>query len=94
MHSNQGKGEYIIKRFAFIPLEDKDSKALALKIMDKIPDLVYYNPSSLTSTQYVTVPIIKSGTPAIVYETYHYDAYLITKKHAEDFVNAVDSLRI
>ncbi|MGZ7109590.1 MAG: hypothetical protein ACXVHW_11510 [Methanobacterium sp.] len=94
VHSNQGKGEYSIRRFVFAPLDDGNSKALALKIMNKIPDLVYFNPSSQTSTQYVTKPIIKSGTPAIVYETYLYDSYEVTKKHAEDFLNAVDGLKI
>ena len=92
VHSNQGEGEYSVKRFVFAPIEDKKSRLYAFKIIDKIPELVYYNPISQTSTQYVTIPLINAGIPAIVYETYIYDTFEITKKNATIFVNTVDEI--
>ncbi len=93
VHSNQGKWEYSIKRFVFTPGDNEISKEMAMQIIDQIPDLVYFNPSSQTSTQYVTIPIIKAGKPVIVYETYLYHPYEITKKHALEFVDTVDRIR-
>lgn len=94
VHSNQGQGEYSIRRFLFAPLDDAKSKSIALNVIGNIPDLRYYNPISQTSTQYVTVPVINSGTPTIVYETYLYDSYEVTKKHAIDFVKVIDRVQL
>jgi hypothetical protein len=66
---------------------------IALEIKDKISWMVYYNPPSQTSPQYVTIPLIKAGIPAVVYETYINDSYSFTKEHADEFVSAVDSLQ-
>ena len=95
VHSNRGVGDYAKeRRFVFAPSEDKNSKTFAIKIKDKVSGLVYYNPPSQTSPKYVTIPLIKAGTPAMVYETYLYDPYEVTKKYAKDFVSAVDNMKL
>ena len=92
VHSNQGN--YKETRFIFAPQDEDSSKSIALAIKDKLSWMVYYNPPSQTSPQYVTVPLIKAGIPAVVYETYIDDPYDFTKEHANEFVSAVDSLKL
>lgn len=92
VHSNQG--HYQKKRFIFAPQDEDGSKSIALAIKDKLPWMVYYNPPSQTSPQYVTIPLIKAGIPAVVYETYITDPYDFTKEHADEFVSAVDDLKL
>ena len=91
VHSN--RGNYQEKRFIFAPQDEEGSKSIALQIKDKIPWMVYYNPPSQTSPQYVTIPLIKAGIPAVVYETYINDPYDFTKEHADEFVSAVDTIQ-
>ena len=92
VHSN--RGNYQEKRFIFAPQDEEGSKSIALSIKDEIPWMVYYNPSSQTSPQYVTIPLIKAGIPAVVYETYINDQYAFTKSHADKFVSVVDNLKL
>ncbi|MGZ7117137.1 MAG: hypothetical protein ACXVHS_06780 [Methanobacterium sp.] len=92
IHANDGN--YKEKWFVFAPNEDKNSRSFALKIVNNVSGLVYYNPPSQTSPKYVTIPIIESGIPAIVYETYHYDSYDVTKAHEGNFLNVVDHMKI
>lgn len=74
IHSNKGTngGSYEETNFIFAPLNDPKSKVFADEIIARIPSLVYYFPKSQTSPEYVTVLIIQSGTPTIIYETYGY----------------------
>lgn len=91
IHSNEGN--YKEKWFIFAPMEDKNSKSYALKIVNNISGLVYYNPPSQTSPKYVTIPIINTGKPALVYETYLYDSYGVTKAHEEKLLNSIENLK-
>ncbi len=91
VHSN--RGNYQEKRFIFAPQNEDGSKSIALEIKSKIPWMIYYNPTSQTSPKYVTIPLIKAGIPAVVYETYINDSYGFTKEHADEFVSAVDGLK-
>ena len=92
VHSN--RGNYQEKRFIFAPSGGANSKAIALKVKDQIPWMVYYNPPSQTSPPYVTIPLIKAGIPAVVYETYINDPYAFTRSHAGEFIRAVDNLKL
>ena len=95
IHSNQGTagGSYEETNFIFAPLNNPTSKTFADKIIAKIPPLVYYFPKSQTSPEYVTVPIINSGTPAIVYETYRYESNEITVDYINKLINIIDNLK-
>lgn len=89
------KGDYPETRFISVPSDDRRSRFLANLIVSKIPWLVFYIPpfdGGPTSGPYVTIPIIESGTPAMVYETYTYASFTETFDHAKEFASTVDSL--
>lgn len=89
------KGDYPETRFISVPVDDSRSLLLAHLIVSKIPWLVFYIPpldGGPTSGPYVTIPIIQSGTPAMVYETYTYASFNETYDHAKEFAGVVDSL--
>lgn len=96
IHSNRGEN-FLEKLFVFVPAEDSKSMYSASNLIAQIPWLVYYVPpreSGPTSPSYVTIPVINSGTPAVIYEAYRYDPYFTTVKHAVDFIKTVDRLNL
>ncbi len=95
VHSN--RGFYLEKRFIAVPVKDKTSESIVYLLLNKISWLVFYVPPAEkgpTSGPYVTVPLIKSGVPAIVYETYMYEPYETTLYHANEFISAIDGLAL
>ena len=96
IHSNQGmKGaNYKETNFIFAPLNNTSSKFFADEIIAKIPPLVYYYPESQSSPNYVTIPIMESGTPTLIYETYMYESNEVTKDYINKLITTVDNLKI
>ncbi len=90
VHSNQGN--YEKKRFVFAPVEGGASESIAHSVASGIPGFVYHFPFSQTSPKYVTVPLINSGIPAIIFETYLYEPYSNTKNYVDKLVLAVDAI--
>jgi hypothetical protein len=96
VHSHSG-GNYLEEFFIFAPREDVRSKSIATRLIAELPGIVYYLPpkeKGPTSPLYVTIPIINSGTPAIIYETYRYEPYETSLKHAADFIRAVEKIEV
>ena len=92
VHSNQG-GAYVITNFAFAPAQDNVSKAIATKIINDNPGLQEYFPTSQTSPAYVTLPIQRSGTPTVLYETYKYEDYNnVTVPYVDLLIESVDTI--
>ena len=92
VHSNQG-GAYVITNFAFAPAQDNVSKAIATKIINDNPGLQEYFPASQTSPAYVTLPIQRSGTPTVLYETYKYENYNnVTVPYVDLLIESVDTI--
>ena len=92
VHSNQG-GAYVITNFVFAPAQDNVSKAIATKIINDNPGLQEYFPASQTSPAYVTLPIQRSGTPTIIYETYKYEDYNnVTVPYVDLLIESVDTI--
>ena len=92
VHSNQG-GAYVITNFAFAPARDNVSKAIATKIINDNPGLQEYFPASQTSPAYVTLPIQRSGTPTVLYETYKYEDYNnVTVPYVDLLIESVDTI--
>ena len=92
VHSNQG-GAYRITNFAFAPAQDNVSKAIATKIINDNPGLSEYFPESQTSPAYITIPIQKAGTPAVIYETYKFEDYKnITVPYVDLLIKSVDTM--
>ena len=92
IHSNRGK--YQRKRFIYVPLTSQSSETTASQMVNQINWLTIYDPPNPTSTSYVTIPLIKSGIPSIVYETYMYEPYNTTKAHADQFISVLDKNRL
>lgn len=90
IHSHQGA--YEEERFIFAPVEGGAAEKIARDIKNKIPWMVYYFPFSQTSPEYVTIPIENAGIPVVIYETYLYEPYSLTRSHADVFVKQVDTL--
>ena len=93
IHSNKGGEDfYEINWFINVPTNDTKTSQIAQQLMERIPGLVQYDPPLASSPYYVTIPIIKNGTPAIIYEAYAYDPPETRLALAERFLHAVDSL--
>ena len=98
VHSNRGSDTgYKENRFLSVPVKSNKSKSIASKIIKEIPWLVYYippNEKGPKSPKYVTIPLINSKIPSIVYETYMYESYGTTLEHANEFIKTVDNIKL
>ena len=95
VHSNKG-GNFKEEYFLYVPESDDKSMFITHRLIANIPEIVYYTPpyeDGPKSPAYVTIPLINSGIPAVIYETYRYEPYEVTQKHASDFINAVEKLK-
>lgn len=95
IHSNKGlvgPGKYEKTNFIFSPGFDDESTKYQDILLSKIKELDYYAPEYRTSPEYITIPIVKSGIPTIVYETFSYEPMSKTYDLAEKLVDAVDKL--
>ena len=63
-----------------------------MEISRKINWLTYYVPPNPTSPEYLTIPLINSGIPSVIYETYSKESYQTTRDRTDEFVKTVDEL--
>ncbi|WP_295619062.1 adhesin [uncultured Methanobrevibacter sp.] len=95
IHSNKGlkgPGTYEKTNFIFAPGFDDESSNRLKVILEKIEELVYYAPEYRASPPYITIPVVESGIPTIVYETYSYEPMERTYDLSEKLVKAIDNL--
>ena len=95
IHSNKGlkgPGTYKKTNFIFAPGFDDKSTGYLNILLDNIEELVYYAPEYRTSPPYITIPVVESGVPTIVYETYSYEPMETTYDLSEKLVKNVDGL--
>ncbi len=95
IHSNKGlkgPGTYKKTNFVFAPGFDEESTDILNIILDEISELVYYAPEYRTSPPYITIPVVESGIPTIVYETYSYEPMEKTYDLSEKLVKTIDNL--
>ena len=95
IHSNKGlkgPGTYKKTNFIFAPGFDDESSNYLKVLLDKIDELVYYAPEYRTSPPYITIPVVESGIPTIVYETFSYEPMEKTYGLSEKLVKAIDNL--
>ena len=78
--------------FIFAPGFDDESTNFMNKLLDEIDELVYYAPEYRTSPPYITIPVVESGIPTIVYETYSYEPMERTYDLSEKLAKAIDTL--
>ena len=89
VHNNVGN--WAKTRFIFSPVSGTKAETIARTIKSKISWLSYFYPPNPTSLQYVTIPLIKGGVPAVVFEVYYYSPYATVYKEV-NLVGVVDSL--
>lgn len=87
-------GEYSKKVFLFTPIQKGTSLEIAQNLSSSLSGVPYYFPASQTSPPYTTIPLIKQGVPAIVYESFKDLPFDQVKKQDKEFVLAVDNLRL
>ena len=95
IHSNKGlkgPGTYKKTNFVFAPGFDDESTNILNVLLEKISELVYYAPEYRTSPPYITLPVVESGIPTIVYETYYYEPMEKNYDLSEKLVEAIDNL--
>ena len=95
VHSNRGchgPGDYQITNFIFAPGFDEKSSQYMNILLDSIKELCYYAPEYRTSPEYITIPVVNSGIPTIVYETFSYESMTKTCELASLLLDNVDEL--
>ena len=94
VHSNMGtvSGTYEETNFVFAVGQDEKSEAFVNKILNKMPELVYYFPSAQSSPPYITLPTEQAGIPTVNYETYAYESPETTYDLANKLVDTIDNL--
>ncbi len=98
VHSTTGtyyKNTYFIhvpqnKHKASLNLANKTIKII--NSLDKKNKIIYWSPESQTSPPYLTLPIMKAGTPTFVYETLTSEPVSQTNYRANILVNAIDKI--
>ena len=92
------RNQYALNNAIVAPLNDEESLKIAKEISKKTTGvgILNYVPASdghPTSPDYVSIPILKSGTPTIIYETSIYQSPDIIDKYMEEFLLGLDSVR-
>ncbi|MDR3223729.1 MAG: hypothetical protein LBT66_08385 [Methanobrevibacter sp.] len=94
IHSNEAASGYAKTDSIFAPENNTDSKRIAEKIIANTNQtLIYFYPEPQTSPKFVTLPIIKAGIPAIIFESDDGESVDIRTKRIEMLINAVDDLK-
>lgn len=87
-------GAYPKKVFIFTPTHNGASLDIAYNITQNVEGVPYYTAPNPSSTTYTTIPLIKSGVPAIVYESFTDQPYNMVKEQNRKFVSGVDNLNL
>jgi len=95
IHSH--RSDYIENNFIVSPMNDKKSEEIGYSIIKRINGMhiLKFEPAtdnSPSSPEYVTIPIIKNGTPSIIYETLINEPTNITYTYLSQFINNLDNL--
>jgi hypothetical protein len=94
IHSNEAASGYAKTDSIFAPENNTDSKRIAEEIIANTNQtLIYFYPEPQTSPKFVTLPIIKSGIPAIIFESDDGESVNIRTKRIEMLIKAVDDLK-
>jgi hypothetical protein len=95
IHSH--RSDYIEDNFIVSPINDKKSEEIGYNIIKGIKGMhiLKFEPAtdnSPSSPEYVTIPIIKNGTPSIIYETLINEPTNTTYSYLSQFIDNLDSL--
>ncbi len=92
------RDQYVLNNFIIAPLNDGESTRIGKEIAGKTTGvgILNYVPASdghPTSPNYISIPILKNGTPTIIYETSIYQSQDIIDKYMEEFLLGLDGVR-
>lgn len=90
VHSNEGNWEE--NQFIFSPNQNDVSREYGERIVSDLDFSNYFVPPNPTSTDYLTLPLINGGIPAIIYEEYVQNSRELMEDHMDDLIEAVDEL--
>lgn len=95
VHANKGTvgGNYQETNFVFAVGQDEKSEGFVSKILENMPELVYYFPQSQSSPPYITLPTAEAGIPTVNYETFSYEDIGTTYDLIGKLVNVIDNLK-
>lgn len=79
--------------YVFVPLDNDTSLKIAGNLTSNIKWLYYYELPDYSSPYYTTIPLIRNGTPAIIFEAYAEPSSIIGQQCLE-FVMGVDQLNL
>lgn len=93
-HGN--RGVYTENNFIIVPLNDNESKIIGNEIIKnisgmKILNFVAAEDGHPTSPDYVSIPILKNGTPSLIYENYLNESDAVTNKLLSEFLISLDN---
>lgn len=94
VHSNKGtvEGSYEETNFVFAVGQDEKSEVFVNKILNRMPELVYYFPEAQSSPPYITLPTQEAGIPTVNYETYSYEPINTTYGLVDKLVDTIDNM--
>ena len=95
IHSH--RDAYIESNFIISPLNDLESKKIGSSIIKSIEDMkiLKYIPADdghPTSPEYISIPILKNGTPNIIYETSLNEEKNVTDYFIKNFIENLDKV--
>ena len=95
IHSH--RKDYIEDNFIISPINDEKSAMIGNKIIKEITGMhilkfIPATDNSPSSPDYVTIPIIKNGTPSLIYETLLKEPNNITYSYLSQFIENLDNL--
>ena len=84
-------GKSFDEPYVIVPIVDDTSLKMARYLTNSIKWLYYYELPDYTSPYYTTIPLIRNGTPSIIFEAYAEPSSIIGQQCLE-FVMGVDQL--
>ena len=91
------RAQYALNNAIVAPLNDRESIAIGKEIIKTTGlGILNYAPATdghPTSPNYISIPILNSGTPTIIYETSIYQSQDIIDKYMEEFLLSLDGVR-
>jgi len=95
IHSH--RHDYVEDTFIVAPINDKKSKEIGNKIIEGIKGMQMLKfeaatDNSPSSPDYVTIPIIKNGTPSIIFETLIDEPNNTTNSFLSQFIKNLDNI--
>ncbi|MDR2873194.1 MAG: hypothetical protein LBV42_00355, partial [Methanobrevibacter sp.] len=92
IHSNEAASGYAKNDSVFAPANNSQSKKIAERIVSESKTIIYFYPEPQTSPTFVTIPIINSGIPTIIFESNDGESEELKAMNIKKLISTVDNL--